>query len=130
MATAFGDKAVQQLRTGLKKLDRLGVPGQSAGSVSRQPGDNRRRVIIVGALAAPTGATPTTGVAAGLRYDPTTKAITATDQRYTIYNWDGDLSAIDGTFAKIEFVDGSWDCYWVGCGAKTGFTGLPVDPGA
>ncbi len=130
MATVFGDKAVQQLRIGLKKLNRLGVPGQSGGIVPRQPGDNRRRVIIVGTLAAATTATPTTGIAAGLRYNPTTMAISATTERYEIMNFDPHVSAADGTFAKIEFVEGAWDCYWVGCGPKSGFTGLPADPEA
>lgn len=130
MAIMFGDKAVQQLRIGLKKLDRLGVPSQSGGIVPRQPGDNRRRVIIVGTLAAATTSTPTSGIAAGLRYDPTTLAISATTERYKIKNFDPDLSADDGTFAKIEFVEGVWDCYWVGCAPKSGFTGLPEDPEA
>lgn len=93
-------------------------------------GSSRRRVVIIGTLTAPTGATPTTGLAAGLDYDPTTKAITANDKRYALYNWDRDLSAEDGTFAKIEICEGLWDCYWVGCGPMYGFTGLPEDPEA
>lgn len=91
---------------------------------------SRLRVVIIGTLTAPTGATPTTGLAAGLDYNSTTKAITANDKRYAFYNFDRDLSAEDGTFAKIEICDGLWDCYWVGCGAMYGFTGLPEDPEA
>jgi len=93
-------------------------------------GHSHLRVVIIGTLTAPTGATPTTGIAAGLDYDPTTKSITANDKRYAFYNFDRDLSAEDGTFAKIEICEGIWDCYWVGCGAMYGFTGLPEDPEA
>lgn len=91
---------------------------------------NRRRVVIIGDLAAPTGDTPTTGLAAGLDYDPTTKAISANSKRYPFFNFDRDLTAEDGTFAKIEVCEGIWDCYWVGCSPMYGFTGLPEDPEA
>ena len=90
----------------------------------------RRRVVIIGSLAAPTTAVPTTGLAAGLDYDPTTKEITANDERYIIHNWDDSLTADDGTFAKIEYMEGAWDIYWASCSPKEGFTGLPEDPEA
>lgn len=129
MAIVLGNKAIQQLRIGLKKLDRLGVPGQSAATVPRVSGVNRRRVVIVGTLDPAAGDTPSQGIAAGLRYDPDTRVIEATDERFELWNWDDSLTAEDGTFAKIEWLDGAWDIYWLGCGPKSGFTGLPEVPG-
>lgn len=98
--------------------------------VAPQALSQRKRVVIIGTLAAPTSATPTVGLAAGFDYDPTTKEVSANDKRYIIFNWDRDLSAEDGTFAKIETCEGLWDCYWAGCSPMYGFTGLPEDPGA
>ena len=93
MAIVLGNKAIQQLRIGLKKLDRLGVPGQSAATVPRVSGVNRRRVVIVGTLDPAAGDTPSQGIAAGLRYDPDTRVIEATDERFELWNWDDSLTA-------------------------------------
>lgn len=91
----------------------------------------RRRVVIIGSLAAPVGAVPTEGIAAGLNYDLDTLAISPNLKRYKFLNWDPDLSAVDGTLAKIEVCDGQWDCYWVGCSSLGGvFEGLSATPEA
>ena len=88
-------------------------------------------MIIVGSLTAPLAdGTPGTGIAAGITYDPDNGKMIATDIRYAIVNYDPGLTASDGTFAKIETMDGTTDCYWVGCGPVPGMTGLVADPSA
>jgi hypothetical protein len=95
------------------------------------PAGDRRRVVIIGSLAAPTGATPVAGLAAGLDYDASTDAISPNSKRYPFLNYDPALTAVDGTLAKIEVCEGRWDCYWVGCSSLgEDFEGLPEDPEA
>ena len=93
--------------------------------------NSRKRVIIVGTLPAPVAGVPGTGIAAGVKYKkdaPGKGKMVATDTRYNIVNYDSRLTASDGTFAKIELLEGKWDCYWVGCGPETGLTGLDPTP--
>lgn len=129
----LSDKAVEQIAKMNREHTRrmMNLPQQRGRWKNNGGGSQRRRVVIIGTLTAPTSGVPTTGIAAGLDYDASTKEITANDNRYPFYNFDPDLTAVDGTLGKIEVCDGIWDCYWVGCSSLgEDFEGLPEDPEA
>ena len=84
------------------------------------------RVVIIGSLTAPatSDATPTSGNAAVLKRNKSNGKLEVTTKRIAFKNADASLTATDGTYAKIELIDGIWDCYWVACSATTAWMGL------
>jgi len=89
-------------------------------------GGGHVRVVIIGSLTAPvtSDATPTSGTAAVLKRNTSNGKLEVTSQRIAFKNVDASLTATDGTYAKLELIDGIWDCYWVACSATTAWTGL------
>ena len=85
---------------------------------------------IVGALAAPASvfAAPTTGTVAILIRDPATDQLEDSGRRLEIANYDPSVTAEDGMFLHVEFIQGKWSIYWQSCAADADITGLPETP--
>lgn len=124
----LGPRAQAQLRDMYRKMARL-RPGVTPDEPKRKDRKNKKRVAIIGTLAAPTGvlSTPTTCVAAVLSLNPTTKLLTVTDERITVHNYDPSVTAEDGMYGKVEF-QGVWELYWLSCSPSTGLTELEENP--
>ena len=124
----LGPNAIRQLREDHKKLSRVRI---TSGKESRakQFSPQRKRVVIIGGISAPTAVlgTPTTCVCAVLRLNVATGLLEVTDERITATNFTKGLSAVDGTYGKVEF-DGVWELYWVDCSASSDVTGLNPTP--
>lgn len=124
----LGPNAIRQLREDHKKLSRLRI-SQTGFEQSRQISPQRKRVAIIGSLAAPTAVlgTPTSCVCAVLRLNVSTGKLEVTDERITVFNFSKGLTAVDGTYGKAEF-DGVWELYWVDCSASSDLTGISPTP--
>ena len=99
--------------------------------VDSQPrGDRQRRFApgtrycghLVGNLLAPSDgkAAPTTGQAQCWRPDPESESdpvamIDDEDLLIEFVNRDSSLEGTSGAFVKIEFINGEWQIYWLGC---------------
>lgn len=125
--SVLGPGAIAQLRADHRKLNRLGAPGQSVAAPSyHTPATDRRRVVIIGSLTAPSSANvaPTSCVCAVLQRNATTGVLTASALRITAKNYSPGLTGADGTYAKVEWLEGCWEVYWVDCNPSAGLTGL------
>lgn len=124
----LGPGAMAQLRDDHKKLSRL-HPGPPVQTPAKQFSPQRKRVAIIGGIAAPSAVlgTPTTCVCAVLRLNRDSGQLEVTDDRITVTNFSKGLSAVDGTYGKAEF-DGVWELYWVDCSASSDLTGLNPTP--
>jgi hypothetical protein len=87
------------------------------------------RCVIIGSLTAPADTldVPTTCVVAILRIKSNGR-LRVTEERLTVCNFTPGLTAEDGTYAKIEMLDGLWEVYWVDCEPQAALDGLDPEP--
>lgn len=126
----FGPRAVQQLTDGYRRSKRVRPEtGGGRGLYGNSP-TQRCRVAIIGSLAAPadTFGTPETCTAAVLRYSVDLEKLEDSGRRITITNFDESLTADDGTYGKAEFLDGTWELYWLSCSPSAELEDLPEEP--
>lgn len=85
---------------------------------------------IIGTLLAPTSTTgtPTTCVAAVLKYTVSTGKLTDSGRRITITNFTEAFSGEDGTYGKAEWLDGVWELYYLACAPSPDLEDLPETP--
>lgn len=89
----------------------------------------RLTVAIIGSLAAATNSLTgaTTGNAAVLRKNSTGNYV-VTRRRVQFKNFNKDLTASSGTLAKLEWIHGAWEPYWVGCKSVPELSNIPLTP--
>lgn len=82
-----------------------------------QPATPRLEGLLVSALEAPSCAlaSPTTGTLRVHRRDPDTHTLLPTPRTITVHNSDPDLSGETNYYAKVEWLNGVWSVYWLGC---------------
>lgn len=124
MAQLMGNRAVAQMADAIRKTRRMRPVQAAPEQRYRGTGGERRRVQLNADLSAPSeiDQTPTTVEAKILARDPSTGKLVDSGRTLTITNFDHTLTdAKSGFYGKVEWLDGVWELYWLGCEASDAF---------
>ena len=120
----FNRRAARKIKSTAKKADRQNSLTPRGRTTPRAVPDRRYWGSLTSELEAPDDgqSSPTTAtvqvwrVVPGSADDPIEMEDDAAIEEITVVNRDPSLTAPEGAVCKIEFMNGEWSFYWVGCG--------------